>query len=153
MAAFKPEEISLDVYGPIEEEPYWDTCKEIIEKHQLTVNHKGALYPDQITEHLQQYHFFILPTQHENFGHVVVEALVSGCGVILSDQTPWRELESKGIGWDIPLADRTKWHQTLKECIEMTNTQYAELRNACYKFVENTIDDEQNIKDTALLFS
>ena len=54
-------------------------------------------------KNLFEYHFFILPTLGENFGHVFIEALAAGCPLIISNRTPWLELEKKGIGWDIPL--------------------------------------------------
>jgi glycosyltransferase involved in cell wall biosynthesis len=46
----------------------------------------------------------VLPTYNENFGYVILEALLAGCPVILSDQPPWRDLEARQVGWTIPLA-------------------------------------------------
>jgi hypothetical protein len=46
---------------------------------------------------LAEYDLFLFPTLGENYGHVISEALASGCPVVISDQTPWRNLEAEGI--------------------------------------------------------
>lgn len=55
-----------------------------------------------------------MPTQGENYGHVFIEALSSGTPILLSDQTPWRNLKDKGIGWDIPLARKDRFIHALQ---------------------------------------
>lgn len=41
----------------------------------------------------------VLPSQSENFGMVVPEALICGVPVIASTGTPWKELETNRCGW------------------------------------------------------
>ena len=43
--------------------------------------------------------YLILPSFSENFGMVVVEALVQGVPVVASKGTPWKILESERCGW------------------------------------------------------
>jgi glycosyltransferase involved in cell wall biosynthesis len=44
---------------------------------------------------------FVLPTFSENFGNVVVEALMRGVPVITTTGTPWSEIPARGCGWYI----------------------------------------------------
>jgi glycosyltransferase involved in cell wall biosynthesis len=42
---------------------------------------------------------FILPSHSENFGVTVAEALSYGTPVIASHGTPWKEINSRKVGW------------------------------------------------------
>ena len=57
---------------------------------------------------------FFFPTLGENYGHVIYEALDSGCPVLISDQTPWRGLSEVGAGWDLPLDKPDLFRQACK---------------------------------------
>lgn len=73
---------------------------------------------------MSEHDLLLMPTLGENFGHVIPEALISGCPVLISDRTPWRELESKKAGWDIPLSRLEKFHSVLQQCVLMDNKAY-----------------------------
>ena len=53
---------------------------------------------------LGKHHVFLFPTLGENFGQVILEAMTAGCAILISDATPWRGLQEKGYGWELPLA-------------------------------------------------
>ena len=63
----------------------------------------------------------------DSFGHVILEALSAGLPVIISDQTPWRDLASKQTGWDLPLEQGDQFIAVLQECIDMSGRRYEEL--------------------------
>ncbi|WP_396593043.1 glycosyltransferase [Brevundimonas sp. R86498] len=48
---------------------------------------------------------FVLPSQFENFGLSIAEALACGVPVITTTATPWPALETDGAGWLVPPAD------------------------------------------------
>lgn len=145
--------ISLDVFGTIEDSEYWTSCNNIIEEANLNVHYKGELLPSVVQEKLSNYHFLFLPTLHENYGHVIVEALTSGCGLILSNNTPWRKLKDKQIGYDIDLSNEIGFIEALNECVNMNQEQYNQVRNNCYSFVLHEIDPTKDINDTKLIFN
>lgn len=138
------DKVYLDIYGPIDNHQYVEECEEIIKKlpQNLKVQMKGEVSHENVTKTLEKYNFFVLPTQGESFGHIIAEALASGCPLIISDKTPWINLEEKGIGWDLPLDDKAKWIDTLNHCISLDNKSYCELaanaRNYLNKWLADT---------------
>lgn len=119
--------VTFDIYGPIDrDKEYWEACNRIIAElpSNVTVNYKGAVKQNEVRDTFSQYHVFLFPTRGENFGHVIMESLSAGCPVILSDQTPWRDLEEKGVGWDIPLSHPEKFRSVLEQLIEMGEDEF-----------------------------
>lgn len=45
---------------------------------------------------------FVMPSDHENFGIAIAEALTAGVPVITTTGTPWRILQDLSAGWWIP---------------------------------------------------
>ncbi len=45
---------------------------------------------------------FLLPSHGENFGLSIAEALSSGVPALVTDSTPWAELNQVGAGWCVP---------------------------------------------------
>lgn len=99
--------VDYDIYGPIEDAAYWARCQQQIVRlpEHVRVNYCGMVAFDDVPDTLVRYDLFALPTLSENFGHSILEALCAGCPVLISDQTPWRDLQVQGAGWDLPLDD------------------------------------------------
>lgn len=118
--------IDFDIYGPIEDKAYWEECKKIIEclPSDIKVTYKGVVAHEEIIGIFIKYHVFLFPTLGENFGHVISEALVGGCPVIISDQTPWRNLETMGIGYDIDLKNEKKFISEIQKFVNMSKSEY-----------------------------
>ena len=118
--------VTFDIYGPSHDEECLRECSRLIAQapDHITITYQGPVDYSAVPVLLSQYHFFLLPTLGENFGHVIFEALAAGCPVIISDLTPWRDLAKKGIGFDLPLDDRASWERTLQSCVAMENSPY-----------------------------
>ncbi|QYA24390.1 glycosyltransferase [Gramella sp. MT6] len=95
----------LDIYGPIEDSEYWDECRKIISRHpaNIVVSYKGSINPQVVPRTFLKYDLFILPSRGENYGHVIAESLSAGTPVLISNKTPWKNLEFEGLGWDCDL--------------------------------------------------
>ena len=89
--------------------------------------------PPQVSSLIPQvsglsYHALLMPSLTENFSYTVLESLQAGIPVLISDQTPWRDLQSQRVGWDLPLEDLSTWaaaleqlsHQALAERLEQS---------------------------------
>src|SRR4051812_13590187 len=66
----------------------------------------------------------LLPSYGENFGHAILEALLAGCPVIISDQTPWKGLEASGVGADLPIEDIGRFEAALQKFMDMDDDEY-----------------------------
>lgn len=99
--------IVFTIYGPREDATYWNRCEAAIAAlpPHVSVIEAGPLHPSRVVETLAQHDLFLLPTKGENYGHVIAEALKAGLRLLISDRTPWRGLEAKKVGYDLPLED------------------------------------------------
>jgi glycosyltransferase involved in cell wall biosynthesis len=97
--------VEFEIFGPAQDEPYWRRCEVQIAAlpARVKVTWRGEMANETIVEALGSADLFLLPTAGENFGHAIFEALSCGVPVLISDQTPWRELSAARAGWDLPL--------------------------------------------------
>lgn len=97
----------LQVIGPIEDKAHWENISRLIAElpRHVEVCSIGAVAVSEIPDLLAGQDLFFLPTRDENFGHAIFEALCCGLPCLISDQTPWRELEALEAGYDLPLGD------------------------------------------------
>ncbi len=118
--------VQFDIYGPIEELAYWRKCEAMISRlpDNISCEYMGSVPHDKVLETLSGYDFFFLPTRGENFGHVIIEALTAGLPVVISDNTPWKNLQEKRAGWDISLNDWPGFMSALDRCAEMEQEEY-----------------------------
>lgn len=145
--------IELDVYGSIEDVAYWEKCKQYIKENNLNVKYRGKLNPAQVQETLTNYHFLFFPTIHENFGHVIVEALSSGCGLIISTNTPWRDLNRNRVGWDIDLDKPEEYVKVLQNCLAMNNEEFNTYRTNCYNYIKSETEKLNAVEQTSKMFA
>lgn len=144
--------VKLDVFGPVFDNEYWQECLNVINNlpEHIKVKYKGVIKHSDIQNVLFQYDYFFFPTLGENYGHVLVEALLSGLPLIVSNKTPWLNLKQKGIGWDLSLDDVNKWLEVLKAASEMPNQERLQMSlNAFeegWKIAEDVSAELQNIR-------
>ncbi len=149
------EKLEIDIYGPLEDEDYWNKCERIIETlpKNIRIEAKGSVPHEEVLPTLAKYHFFIMPTLGENFGHIFLEALAAGCPLIISDRTPWLKLEEKGIGWDLPLDKPDEWIEKLNLCIRLEQSTYSQLSNNARQFALMVLNDKKYEEDTLTILN
>jgi glycosyltransferase involved in cell wall biosynthesis len=118
--------VTFSVYGPLEDQEYWAECQRLAAQlpPAVTMHYQGVRNPDDVTEILAAHHLFFLPSRAESYGHAINEALVAGCPVLISDQTPWRNLEVRKAGWDLPLARPDAFVRVIERCIAMSQQEF-----------------------------
>ena len=91
----------FDVYGPVEDEALVAECTRIAAAAgaRLTVRWHGPVPHEQVRGIFAAHDLFLFPTLGENFGHVIFESLAAGTPVLVSDRTPWTNLDEQGVGW------------------------------------------------------
>ena len=148
-------DIELDIYGPLEDKQYWLECQEVINSLPQTVKiiYKGLLNHNEIADIFKGYHIFLFPTLGENFGHVISEALIGGCPVIISDQTPWRGLDNLKVGWDIALSDDDRFIGALQYCIDLNKREYDLISKNAFEYGKDMSNKEDDIIRTCELFT
>jgi len=75
------------------------------------------LDPEEVSEVLTSYDLMVLPTAGENFGHIILESLAAHTRVLISDQTPWADLEEYGVGWSLSLDNLSAFSDLLTQVI------------------------------------
>lgn len=128
--------IELDLYGEGEGEAHRAELAELIAKLPpgQQVRFMGARPPAELQAALGQYHFAVLPTRGENFGHAIFEGLLAGLPVLISDQTPWRDLSARRLGWDLPLDDLAAWRAAMQQSLDMDEATYRQWSQAAWTF-------------------
>lgn len=146
--------VILDVYGPIEDSKLWIECLKKAQKlpPNVTFAYKGGVAKVQVYSVLTQYDLFFLPTFAENFGHAIAEALLSGTPVLISDNTPWRDLESRGWGADISLTDPSKFAAMITSLAGVDATTRYQQRIQRQQAVLLELSRPQTVADNLQLF-
>jgi glycosyltransferase involved in cell wall biosynthesis len=146
--------VAYDIYGPLEDAAYWRQCQQVIGAlpQNVRVQYKGELHPSQVVSTLTRYDVFLIPTQGENYGHVIAEALCAGLPALISDQTPWRNLQAQGIGWDFPLTDRSGFASAIDEAYQMTTEDYAAFRKNVLDWARKKFGNPEAIEANKAIF-
>ncbi|MFN4234182.1 MAG: glycosyltransferase [Bacteroidia bacterium] len=149
--------IELDIWGPIEDKYYFNKCKNLIDTinqyNKNTVYYKGELIWNEIENTIKKYDFFILPTLHENFGHVIFESLTFGVPVIISNNTPWRNLQQLKMGWDLDLNNKDEWIRAITAALKMTKYEYNEYCIKCIDFTKKWFSEQKLSDKYSILFN
>ena len=88
---------------------------------------------------------FVLPSRHENFGNVVIEALACGCPVLISDKVGLHnEIQQAPIGWVVP-PHALKWEQAIRQIMQDSN-QLKSIKLEARSWVKAKFDIDQTAR-------
>jgi len=146
--------VSLSIYGSVYNAEYWNDCQQAINElpTHVQVKYCGQALPEEIPQIIQVHHVLVLPSKGENFGHVVAESLMNGRPVVISDQTPWRNLESSHAGFDLPLENPEKFIDAISRLAQMDESAYKNWTDGASKKGSQIAADDEPRKQHLKMF-
>ncbi len=122
--------VAFDIFGPISDAVYWRACQTAIASlpPNVTVRYRGEIPNEAVPAAMTETDALLLPTKGENFGHAIYEALACGAPALISDRTPWRDLESRHAGWDLPLDSPPRFVAAIETFAAMSEDERARWR-------------------------
>jgi glycosyltransferase involved in cell wall biosynthesis len=145
---------TLDIYGPVQDAPYWERCQALIASlpENVTVTHRGEIANEDAPRALAKADLLFLPTMGENFGHAIFEALSCCVPVLISNTTPWRDLEQQSAGWDLPLAEPLAFARTIDTFASLSQERQTALRVGARALAEHWVHDSPSRAETKAMF-
>jgi glycosyltransferase involved in cell wall biosynthesis len=144
----------FDVYGLIDDEAYWETCK--LRAMNLPDNIKfkyhGVVEHSCVRSVLEKYDLFFLPTRGENYGHVIHETLTAGTPALISDRTPWRDLDKAGVGWVRPLDNLKSFVMVIEEMASQGSHARLIQRKRARVYAKNVAGNTDAVEKNLSLF-
>jgi glycosyltransferase involved in cell wall biosynthesis len=134
--------VAFEIYGPQEDAVFWQECQRMIAAlpENIAVTWRGEIANAAVPRVLAAADLFFLPTRSENFGHAIFEALSCGVPVLISDTTPWRDLEARSAGWDLPLADQAGFARRIDAFAALNQDRRAGLRVGARRAAEHWVE-------------
>jgi glycosyltransferase involved in cell wall biosynthesis len=146
--------IVFNIYGPKEDLVYWESCAALIKKMpaNIAVQVCGAVAHHEVRDVMSRHDVLFVPSLGENFGHVFMESLAAGVPILVSDQTPWRELTSHGVGWDIPLNQPDRFVDAIEKAAGMSPLKKHDIKVRCLQFAHEKAMDRGAVDLNRALF-
>ena len=135
--------ITLDIYGD-DSNAYADFLKGKICDYGIKdyVFFHGHVEDDKKRAAFKRAYMLVLPSFSENFGNVVIEALMQGTPVIASANTPWSVLNDEKLGFHLPL-ELNKFVEAVDELHLMDLQSYKELCERCRQYVIKEFNEDK----------
>ncbi len=126
------------VIAGIDELGHESHLKKIVQDENLhdLVKFIGPVFGQEKVDVFDACDAFVLPTDTENFGIVVAQALARKKPVITTRLAPWKELEDHNCGWWIPKSFEAL-KETLSSLIELQSQDLAEKGENGFKLISN----------------
>ena len=147
-------DVEFAIHGPQEDPEYWKACEsEALHLPEgVRVVYHGPVTHGDVSKVFSKADLFFFPTLGENFGYVIAEALQAGCPVLVSNRTPWQDLEARGAGWIVPLEDEARFVEIIRNCIRMGGDDYDRLSASAYEFGRTLLNDFEEVEANRRMF-
>lgn len=146
--------VLFHIYGPKESRDYWAECELLIAQLPLNVHaiYGGSVANSQVCSVISSYDLFFVPSRGENFGHVFIEALSAGVPILISDCTPWRDLQNQKLGWDISLKRPEEFVRALEAAAGFDDVTREEMKACCIAYALQKSQDTEALNRNRNIF-
>lgn len=146
--------VDYHIFGPIEDVEYWAKCEAAMSTlpSHVQIKYEGELNSDAVVKTMSRYDLFFMPTKGENYGHVMAEALCAGLPLLIADTTPWRDLQRKGIGWDLPLNNLDGFSAAIDELAGMPADEHKAMRETVLAWAKNKFAQRDAVENNIAMF-
>ena len=147
-------DVVFDIYGTAEDPQYLAECQAKIDALPPNVRceYRGPIPYEEVHATLANYHVFLFPTLNENFGHVILEALLARLPLIISDQTFWKDLKEREAGVDIPLDRDGDFRDAIRRFVQMEQTEFDALSKGALALAHSYLNDPVPAEKNRQLF-
>lgn len=146
--------IEWTIYGPIEDPEYKAMLSEKASRiPYLNMAFGGPINPNNISEMIRKNHLFCLPSANENYGHAIVESFTNACPVLISDRTPWLNLQTYKAGMDIPLTNKLDFSNAINFFANLNKEEWNTWQKGAYEFALKMYDKDKLREAYKTLFS
>ena len=119
---------------------------DFLKTEQARLNLKNVVFTGFLTGEakentLNSLSYLVVPSDFENFGMIVPEALIKGIPVIASQGTPWEELNIYNCGWWVK-NDVDTLAESIKKAINTTENERIEMGKRGQELVKNNYSIE-----------
>jgi hypothetical protein len=101
---------------------------------------------------MQSQHVTLLPTLGENFGHTILESFLNAMPVVISDRTPWKNLEKNQGGYALPLQEPQKFIDALTSYQMMDAAEFLQASHGAFAFALRYLKSSEAIALNKALF-
>jgi len=122
--------INFNIIGDIVDQQYWNKCLQLIHilNEKYNIQYLGYINNDKLIQYFEQTHLFVSLSEGENFGYTIAESLSCSIPVIISKNTPFKDISKYGFGYDIDIFDNEMFCNTLSKFAKMNQDDYNNFR-------------------------
>lgn len=147
--------VQFDIYGSVADKAYWKQCRALIDRLPAHVHahYHGIIDHANVAKVLGAYDLFFLPTRGENYGHAIYEALAAGVPALISDQTPWQDLQKEGVGWTLPLDNITAYAKVIDNQARLNASEMQRQSGLAQAYANNIAVNDATVSRNRRLFA
>ena len=145
--------VRFNIYGPIEDEEYWKDCLNKIKglPEEISVVYHGEIKHKDVFNAYKQNDILFLPSKIESYGQAIAESFYAGVPVVISNRTPWKEVQKYNCGYSGSLNDKEAFIRIVQKYIDMSDTEFQECSRSAIAYIKEK-SNISTIKDTYIDF-